>query len=64
MESPVPRVATSVAYVDGVTGGNVFVMTLDGARSLAAAMMGMDEPEDPDAAPSSPSSSSPPCPRP
>jgi len=45
----VPAVATNVAYVDGVTGGNVFVMTLDGARKLAAAMMGMDRPEDQDA---------------
>ena len=50
MESiPVPAVATSVSYVDGVTGANVFVMTLDGAKKLAAAMMGMEEPEDPDA---------------
>ena len=46
---PTPAVATSVSYVDGVTGGNVFVMTLDGARRLAAAMMGMEQPEDPDA---------------
>ena len=37
-----PAVATSVSYVDGVTGGNVFVMTVEGARKLAAAMMGMD----------------------
>jgi flagellar motor switch protein FliN/FliY len=42
-------VATSVSYVDGVTGANVFVMTLDGARKLAAAMMGMEQPEDPEA---------------
>ena len=35
-----------VSYVDGVTGANVFVMTLDGARKLAAAMMGMEQPED------------------
>jgi flagellar motor switch protein FliN/FliY len=47
---PVPAVSTSVAYVDGVTGGNLFVMTLDGAKRLAAAMMGMEEAEDPDAA--------------
>jgi flagellar motor switch protein FliN/FliY len=46
---PLPAVATSVSYVDGVTGANVFVMTLDGARKLAAAMMGIEEPEDPDA---------------
>jgi flagellar motor switch protein FliN/FliY len=46
MESvPMPAVATSVAYIDGVTGGNVFVMTLDGARRLAAAMMGIEQPE-------------------
>ena len=45
----VPAVATSVSYVDGVTGANVFVMTLDGARKLATAMMGMEQPEDPDA---------------
>jgi flagellar motor switch protein FliN len=50
MESlPVPAVATSVAYIDGVTGANVFVMTLEGARKLATAMMGMEEPEDPNA---------------
>jgi flagellar motor switch protein FliN len=46
---PTPAVATSVSYVDGVTGANLFVMTLDGARQLAAAMMGMEEPEDPNA---------------
>ena len=46
---PVPAVATSVAYIDGVTGANVFVMTLEGARKLATAMMGMEEPEDPNA---------------
>ena len=42
---PYPAVATSVSYVDGVTGGNLFVMTLEGARKLAAAMMGEPEPE-------------------
>ena len=41
-----PAVAASVSYVDGVTGGNVFVMPLDGARALAAAMMGEAPPED------------------
>jgi flagellar motor switch protein FliN/FliY len=46
---PVPSVTMSVSYVDGVTGGNVFLITLDGARRLAASMMGMDEPEDPEA---------------
>jgi len=39
---PFPAVATNVSYVDGVTGGNVFVMTVEGAKRLAAAMMGMD----------------------
>jgi flagellar motor switch protein FliN/FliY len=46
---PVPAVATSVSYIDGVTGANVFVMTLDGARKLATAMMGLEQPEDADA---------------
>ncbi len=41
-----PAVTTSVSYVDGVTGGNVFVMPLKGARALAAAMMGEEPPED------------------
>lgn len=35
-----PAVAASVSYIDGVSGGNVFVMTRAGARRLAAAMMG------------------------
>jgi flagellar motor switch protein FliN/FliY len=43
---PVPAVTASVSYVDGVTGGNVFVMPLKGARALAAAMMGEAPPED------------------
>jgi flagellar motor switch protein FliN/FliY len=46
---PVPCVAMDVSYIDGVTGGNVFLITLDGARLLAASMMGMEQPEDPDA---------------
>jgi len=46
---PVPSVAMSVSYVDGVTGGNVFLITLEGAKRLAASMMGMEEPEDPEA---------------
>ena len=43
---PTPAVAASVSYIDGVTGGNVFVMPLKGARALAAAMMGEEPPED------------------
>jgi flagellar motor switch protein FliN len=39
---PVPAVATMVSYIDGVTGGNLFVMTVEGARRLAAAMMGTE----------------------
>ncbi|HUA72962.1 MAG TPA: FliM/FliN family flagellar motor switch protein [Solirubrobacteraceae bacterium] len=31
-------IATSVSYVDGVSGANVFIMTQAGARGLAAAM--------------------------
>lgn len=45
---PVPAVGMSVSYVDGVTGGNVFLITLEGARKLAASMMGMDEPGEPE----------------
>jgi flagellar motor switch protein FliN/FliY len=40
-----PTVAASVSYVDGVKGGNVFVFTSKGAKLLAAAMMGAEEPE-------------------
>jgi flagellar motor switch protein FliN len=35
-----PAVAADVSYVDGVTGGNLFLLPIDGARGLAAAMMG------------------------
>ena len=37
-----PPIAADVSYVDGVTGGNVMVISLEGARRLAAAMMGAD----------------------
>ncbi len=36
-----PAVATDVAYVDGVTGGNVMTIPIAAARRLANAMMGM-----------------------
>ena len=36
----VPAVCADVSYVDGVTGGNVFLLPVEGARRLAAAMMG------------------------
>src|SRR3954468_11038046 len=42
---PTPAVLTNVSYIDGVTGGNLFAMSVTGARKLAAAMMGM-EPEE------------------
>jgi flagellar motor switch protein FliN/FliY len=38
----VPAVLADVGYVDGVTGGNVMVIGVEGARRLAAAMMGGD----------------------
>jgi flagellar motor switch protein FliN len=41
----VPAVLTNVSYIDGVTGGNLFAMSLTGARKLAAAMMGMEAEE-------------------
>jgi flagellar motor switch protein FliN len=37
---PGPGLAASIAYVDGVTGGNVFLIGLEGAKRLAATMMG------------------------
>jgi len=45
---PAPSVAANVSYVDGVTGGNVFVVTRLGARRLAAAMMGQELPTEDD----------------
>lgn len=41
---PLPAVAAEVTYIDGASGGNVFVTTLAGARALAAAMTGGDDP--------------------
>lgn len=38
-------VATSVSYVDGVTGGNIFVLSQAGARALAIAMGAASEEE-------------------
>lgn len=37
-----PAILADVSYVDGVSGGNVLVISMQGARRLAAAMMGMD----------------------
>jgi len=39
---PLPAVVADVSYVDGVRGGNLFLMPLPVARALAAAMMGTD----------------------
>jgi flagellar motor switch protein FliN/FliY len=39
---PLPAVVADVSYVDGVRGGNLFLMPLPAVRALAAAMMGAD----------------------
>jgi flagellar motor switch protein FliN len=38
----VPGVAADVSYVDGASGGTIFVTSVTGCRKLAAAMMGME----------------------
>lgn len=40
-----PAVGASVAYTDGVTGGNLMAIPITAARTLAARMMGMDQAE-------------------
>lgn len=40
-----PAVGASVAYTDGVTGGNVMIIPLTAARTLAARMMGAEQAE-------------------
>jgi flagellar motor switch protein FliN/FliY len=44
-EAIFPAIGADVSYVDGVTGGNVMVIGIEGARRLAAAMMGVDPSE-------------------
>jgi flagellar motor switch protein FliN/FliY len=44
-EAIFPAIGADVSYVDGVTGGNVMVIGIEGARRLAAAMMGVDPTE-------------------
>jgi flagellar motor switch protein FliN/FliY len=44
--APLPAVVADVSYVDGVRGGNLFLMPLPAVRALAGAMMGAE----PDAA--------------
>jgi flagellar motor switch protein FliN/FliY len=39
---PLPAVVADVNYVDGITGGNVFVFSRVGAHRLTAAMMGAE----------------------
>ena len=39
---PIPSVIADVNYVDGITGGNVFVMSRAGTHRLAAAMMSVE----------------------
>lgn len=46
-DPPLPGLAASVAYVDGVTGGNVFLIPTPGAHRLATAMMGGSPEEEP-----------------
>jgi flagellar motor switch protein FliN/FliY len=41
-DANVPAVLADVNYIDGVNGGNVLVIGVEGARRLAAAMMGGD----------------------
>jgi flagellar motor switch protein FliN/FliY len=41
----VPAVAADVSYVDGASGGAVFITTVNGVRKLAAAMMGAEPAE-------------------
>jgi flagellar motor switch protein FliN/FliY len=38
----VPAVVAEVSYVDGVAGGNLFMLPVEGARRLAAAMKGQE----------------------
>jgi flagellar motor switch protein FliN/FliY len=45
---PLPAVVVGVSYVDGVRGGNLFLMPLPGVRALAAAMMGAEPDADAD----------------
>jgi flagellar motor switch protein FliN/FliY len=40
-----PAVCADVSYIDGVTGGNVFLLPVEGARRLAATMMGAEPSE-------------------
>jgi flagellar motor switch protein FliN/FliY len=41
-----PAVMASISYLDGVSGGNLFAITAEGAKKIAAAMMGGELEED------------------
>jgi flagellar motor switch protein FliN/FliY len=41
-----PAVMASIQYLDGVSGGNLFAITAEGAKKIAATMMGGELPED------------------
>ena len=41
-----PAVLASISYLDGVSGGNLFAITAEGAKKIAATMMGGELPED------------------
>jgi flagellar motor switch protein FliN/FliY len=41
-----PAVTASIQYLDGVSGGNLFAITAEGAKKMAATMMGGDLPDD------------------
>jgi flagellar motor switch protein FliN/FliY len=45
---PMPAVISKVAYVGGVSGGNVFATTVSGANQIAAAMGAGNDTADPD----------------
>ena len=47
---PLPAVIADVSYVDGVRGGNLFLMPLPAVRALAAAMAGTEAAGDEDGA--------------
>jgi flagellar motor switch protein FliN/FliY len=41
-----PAVTAGISYLDGVSGGNLFAITAEGARQIAATMMGGELPDD------------------
>jgi flagellar motor switch protein FliN/FliY len=41
-----PAVMSNISYLDGVSGGNIFAITAEGAKKIAASMMGGELEED------------------